>query len=304
MVCDGIRNPNRGKPPLIHISIDFLQAKRYFLQPMNTVVDFENPIAVRVRKQMVEAMAEYQMIADGDKIMVCCSGGKDSSILLALLSEVKRRAPYDFEVEAVMLDQGHPGFDPSAFATWVREGLGLKLTVLSKDTYSIVKEKVTSGVYCSLCSRLRRGILYDHAFNNGFTKMALGHHRDDLSETLLMNLFYTGKLSSMPPKLKSDDGRNILLRPLCYVAEKDLIELASAWKFPIIPCNLCGSQEGMKRQKIKKLISSLETEIPFLGNSMLKAMSNVRHSQLMDAELWDFKNLKSDSKFDGSELEF
>lgn len=271
---------------------------------MEIQVDFEHPIAVRVRKQMVEAMAEYQMIADGDRIMVCCSGGKDSSILLALLSEVKRRAPYQFEVEAVMLDQGHPGFDAQAFAKWVRQGLGLKLTILSKDTYSIVKEKVTSGVYCSLCSRLRRGILYDHAFQNGFTKMALGHHRDDLSETLLMNLFYTGKLASMPPKLKSDDGRNILIRPLVFIAEKELKELARLWNFPIIPCNLCGSQEGMKRQRIKRLIGDLESEIPFLGNSMLKAMSNIRHSQLLDRELWDFKNLKSDEKFDGTEMEF
>lgn len=271
---------------------------------MNLTVDFEHPLAVRIRKQMVESLAEYQMIADGDRVMVCCSGGKDSSILLALLAEVKRRAPYSFDVEAVMLDQGHPGFDPASFSDWVQNSLGLKLTILSKDTYSIVKEKVTSGVYCSLCSRLRRGILYDYAFENGFSKMALGHHRDDLSETLLMNLFYTGKLASMPPKLRSDDGRNILIRPLCYVAEKDLIELAKTWNFPIIPCNLCGSQEGMKRQRIKKLISDLEGEIPFLGNSMLKAMSNVRHSQLMDSDLWDFKNLRSDEKFDGSELQF
>ncbi len=267
-------------------------------------VNFESPLAIKIRKTMVEAMAEYQMLENGDKVMVCCSGGKDSSILLALLSEVQRRAPYKFELEAVMLDQGHPGFDPQAFAKWVKEDLGLQLTILSKDTYSIVKEKITDGVYCSLCSRLRRGILYDHAFNNGFTKMALGHHRDDLSETLLMNLFYTGKLASMPPKLKSDDGRNILVRPLSYVAEKDLRELSKEWNFPIIPCNLCGSQEGMKRQKIKKLISDLETEIPYLGNSMLKAMSNVRESQLLDQELWDFTQLKSDPRFDGSELQF
>lgn len=254
--------------------------------------DFENPLAVKIRKQMVEALVEFNMIQDGDHIMVCCSGGKDSSILLALLSETQKRAPFDYTLEAVMLDQGHPGFAPQEFAKWV-ESLGVKLTVLQKDTYSIVKEKVTSGVYCSMCSRLRRGILYDHAFNNKFTKMALGHHRDDLSETLLMNMFFTGKIAAMPPKLKSDDGRNILLRPLCYVAEKDLKELAKAWNFPIIPCNLCGSQEGMQRQKIKKLIQDLEQEIPYLGNSMLKAMSNIRESQMMDSTLWDFKNLQS-----------
>ena len=270
---------------------------------MQTAVDFTHPLAVKIRKQMVEAMAEYQMIQDGDRIMVCCSGGKDSSILLALLSEVQRRAPYQFEIEGVMLDQGHPGFDPKPFAAWV-ESIGVKLTILSRDTHSIVKEKVTSGVFCSLCSRLRRGILYDHAFEKGFTKMALGHHRDDLQETLLMNLFYTGRIAAMPPKLKSDDGRNILLRPLSFVAEKDLRELASVWNFPIIPCNLCGSQEGMKRQKIKKLLSDLEKDIPMIGNSMLKAMSNVRESQMLDHQLWDFENLKADPKADGSELQF
>jgi tRNA 2-thiocytidine biosynthesis protein TtcA len=259
---------------------------------MQKLPDFEHPLAVKIRKQMVEALSEFNMIQDGDKIMVCCSGGKDSSILLALLSETQRRAPFQYELEAVMLDQGHPGFEPQAFADWVRS-LGVKLTVLQKDTYSIVKEKVTSGVYCSMCSRLRRGILYDHAAQNGFTKMALGHHRDDLSETLLMNMFFTGKVAAMPPKLKSDDGRNILLRPLSYVAEKDLKELALIWGFPIIPCNLCGSQEGMQRQKIKKLLGDLEKEIPFIGNSMLKAMGNIRESQMMDQSLWDFKELKS-----------
>lgn len=271
--------------------------------PTPNPVDLAHPLAVKLRKQMVEAMAEYKMIEDGDRVMVCCSGGKDSSILLALLSEVQRRAPYKFHLEAVMLDQGHPGFDPRAFAQWV-ESLGVKLTILQKDTHSIVKEKITSGVFCSLCSRLRRGILYDHAHNSGFTKMALGHHRDDMSETLLMNLFYTGKLASMPPKLKSDDGRNILIRPLSFIAEKDLKELASVWNFPIIPCNLCGSQEGMKRQRIKKLLSDLEKEIPQIGNSMLKAMGNVHESQLMDKTLWDFDVLKSDERFDGSELGF
>ncbi len=273
------------------------------LTAQSPVVDFTHPLAVRIRKQMVEAMAEYKLIEDGDRVMVCCSGGKDSSILLALLSEVQRRAPYKFHFEAVMLDQGHPGFDSKPFAAWV-QSLGVPLTILQKDTHSIVKEKITSGVFCSLCSRLRRGILYDHAHNSGFTKMALGHHRDDLSETLLMNLFYTGKLASMPPKLKSDDGRNILIRPLSFVAEKDLRELADLWKFPIIPCNLCGSQEGMKRQKIKKLLSDLEKDIPQIGNSMLKAMGNVHESQLMDKSLWDFDQLIADERFDGSELEF
>lgn len=256
-------------------------------------LNFEHPTAVRIRKQIVEAMAEYALLEAGDKVMVCCSGGKDSSILLALLGEIQKRAPYEYTFEAVMLDQGHPGFKPEQFRAWV-EGLGIKLTIIQKDTYSIVKEKVTSGVYCSMCSRLRRGILYDFAFENGFTKMALGHHRDDLNETLMMNLFFTGKIAGMPPKLKSDDGRNILIRPLSYVAEKDLKELAQVWDFPIIPCNLCGSQEGMKRQRVKKLLNDLEKEIPQLGNSMLKAMSNVHKSQLMDHNLWNFRDLAKD----------
>lgn len=273
-------------------------------------IDFTEPLAVKIRKQMVEAIAEYNLVEAGDRVMVCCSGGKDSSILLALLLEIQRRAPYNFQVEAVMLDQGHPGFEPGPFAAWV-ESLGSKLRVLSHDTFSIVKEKVTSGVFCSMCSRLRRGILYNYAFENQFSKMALGHHRDDISETLLMNLFYTGKLSAMPPKLKSDDGRNILIRPLSFVAEKDLLELSAVWKFPVIPCNLCGSQEGMKRQRTKKLLRDLEKEIPQIGNSMLKAMGNVHSSQLLDQNLWDFQNLNADGvvkktgidHFSGNELD-
>jgi tRNA 2-thiocytidine biosynthesis protein TtcA len=256
------------------------------------MIDFSNPQAVQIRKQMVEAIATYNMIQDGDKVMVCCSGGKDSSILLALLGEIRRRAPYHYELEAVMLDQGHPGFDPKPFAAWV-ESLGIRLMILARDTHSIVKEKVTSGVYCSLCSRLRRGILYDYAHENGFTKMALGHHRDDLMETMLMNLFFTGKTATMPPKLRSDDQRNVIIRPLSFVAEKDLTKLSREWNFPIIPCNLCGSQEGMTRQRIKSLIKDLEKEIPQIGNSMLKAMGNVHVSQMLDQRLWSFDDLNA-----------
>lgn len=253
----------------------------------------DHPLAVSIRKQMVQAIADFNMIEDGDHVMVCVSGGKDSSILLVLLNEIRKKAPYNYTLEAVMLDQKQPGFEAGAYANWVA-AQDIKLTILERDTYSVVKEKITNGVYCSLCSRLRRGILYDHAVAHGFTKMALGHHRDDLSETLLMNLFYTGKIASMPPKLKSDDGRNILTRPLSYVAEADLIELAKVWNFPVIPCNLCGSQEGMKRKKIKRLLRELEKDIPQIGNSMLKAMSNVHKSQLLDQNLWDFARLEAD----------
>ncbi len=258
-----------------------------------THTHLEHSLAVSIRKQMVQAISEYKMFEEGDKVMVCVSGGKDSSILLALLNEIQKKAPYNFSLEAVMLDQKQPGFDATAYQDWV-QSLGVKLTILERDTYSIVKEKITTGTYCSLCSRLRRGILYNHAEAEGFTKMALGHHRDDLAETLLLNLFYTGRMASMPPKLKSDDGRNILVRPLSYVAENDLIELAKIWDFPVVPCNLCGSQEGMKRKKIKRLLRDLEKDIPHLGNSMLKAMSNIRPSQMLDQNLWDFEDLKAD----------
>ena len=254
----------------------------------NTTVNFEHPLAVQIRKQIVEAIATYDMITEGDKVMVCTSGGKDSSILLALLSDIQKRAPYNYQLEAVILDQKQPGFDSAAFVKWV-QSLGIKLNVIERDTYSVVTDKIKDGVYCSLCSRLRRGILYDFAHENKFTKMALGHHRDDMNQTLLMNIFYTGKIASMPPKLKSDDGRNVIVRPLAFVAEKDLIELAQIWDIPVIPCNLCGSQDGMKRQMIKRLLHDLEGQIPQIQNSMMGALSNVHKSQLADKNLFDFK---------------
>ncbi len=264
--------------------------------------NFEDPLAIKIRKQIVQALSEFNMIEAGDRVMVCCSGGKDSSLLLALFSDIQRRAPFNFEFEAVMLDQRKPGFDASQFKAWVRE-LGVKLTIVERDTYSIVKEKVTEGVYCSLCSRLRRAILYDHAVNQGFTKLALGHHRDDANQTLLLNLFYSGKISSMPPKLKSDDGRNILIRPLSFVSESDLIQLGQDWSIPVIPCNLCGSQSGMKRQMIKAWLKDMEVKIPGIQTSMLTAQSNVRTSQLADSNLWEFKKLLADEPIKDSVID-
>lgn len=258
-----------------------------------TAPDLEHPLAVEVRKEIVRAVADFNMIEAGDRLMVCVSGGKDSSVLLALLTEIRRRAERKFEIEAVILDQKQPGFDVRAYQSWI-EGLGVKFTVIERDTYSIVTEKIQDGTYCSLCSRLRRAILYDFAVDNGFTKVVLGHHRDDILETTLLNLFYSGKLSAMPAKLKSDDGRNILLRPLCYVPETKLALLAKSWKIPIIPCNLCGSQDGLKRKRMKRLVADLEREIPNLGSTMLNALGNVKPSQLLDHELFDFRNLKSD----------
>ena len=263
-------------------------------KPVTWKIDLEHPLAQKIRKEITRASADFGLIEDGDKIQVCVSGGKDSSILLALLIDIKRRARMNFELEAVILDQKQPGFEVEEFKRFI-ESMGVKFTILERDTYSIVKEKITDGVYCSLCSRLRRAILYDYAHKNNFTKMALGHHRDDLIETTLLNLFYSGNMASMPPKLKSDDGRNVIIRPLSYVAEKDLIELAQIWNIPILPCNLCGSQEGLKRKKMKRLISQLETDIPNLGATFLNALSNVKPSQLMDQSLWNFKGLNRDA---------
>lgn len=260
-------------------------------KPIDFNIDFKNPLAVRIRKQIVQALNDFDMIKDGDKIAVAVSGGKDSSILVALLNEIRKRSERKFTVEAMILDQKQPGFDVRAFKTWI-ESLDIKLHILEKDTYSIVKEKTPEGaVHCTLCAKFRRAILYDFAHAHSFTKIALGHHRDDLIETTLLNMFYIGQMGTMSPKLKSDDGRNIVIRPLAYVAEKDLIGLAADWDFPIIPCNLCGSQEGLKRKKMKKLIQELEKDIPNIGSSIMTALSNVNPSQLLDQELWDFKKI-------------
>jgi len=253
-------------------------------------VDREHPLAIKIRKQITQALSEYKMISENDKVMICVSGGKDSSILTILLDEIRKRAEINFTIEAVILDQKQPGFDVLQFQKWI-EAEGIKFHIIHKDTYSIVKEKVTDGVYCSLCSKMRRAILYDFAFNNHFQKMALGHHRTDLIETTLLNMFYTGHIATMPAKLKSDDGRNIVIRPLMYVSEDDLIELSTSWAFPVIPCNLCGSQEGMKRQKMKQLIKNLEKDIPSLSSSFMTALQNVKPSHMLDKNLFDFENL-------------
>lgn len=265
------------------------------------MVNFKSPLAVKIRKQMVEAIAQYKLLEAGDRVMVCVSGGKDSSVLLGLLAETKRRAPFSFEIEAVMLDQKQPGFDARAYQAWVENEIGTRLTLLERDTYSIVKEKTVSRVYCSLCSRLRRGILYNYASQNGFTKMALGHHREDAAETLLLNLFYSGKMQAMPPKFMSDDGRNIVIRPLFAVAEEDIRQLSEEWSVPVIPCNLCGSQDGLKRKQVKKLISDLEKSIPDIRRSMATAITNVKISHLADESVWDFRELSANT--DVSEIE-
>lgn len=263
------------------------------MMPSLKPVDFYHPLAIRLRKEITRAVSDYNLIDEGDRLMVCVSGGKDSAVLLALLTDIQRRAERKFQVEAVILDQKQPGFQVEAFQAWV-ENLGVKMTVVERDTYSIVTDKIKEGTYCSLCSRLRRAILYDHAVDNGFTKIVLGHHRDDLIETTLLNLFYGGKIASMPPKLKSDNQRNILIRPFCYAVETEIAELSKDWQIPIIPCNLCGSQEGLKRKRMKRLVQELKVEIPHIGNSIIGALGNIKPSQLMDQELWDFDRLTID----------
>lgn len=252
----------------------------------------ESKIEKKLLHYTGKAIADFNLIQTGDRVMVCLSGGKDSFTMLTLLRKLQQRTNNKFYIFAFTLDQSQPGWNDSALRRWLQEK-NIPFEILTEDTYSIVKEKIPEGkTYCSLCSRLRRGIIYRYAEENNFTKIALGHHRDDLIRTLLMSIFYSGEIKSMPPKLLTDDKKHIVIRPLAYCQEKDIIEYANEQKFPIIPCNLCGSQENLMRKRVGRLIDELAKENSKIPSNILHALQSIRPSQLMDKNFWDFKNLE------------
>lgn len=250
-----------------------------------------NKLQKRLRRNVGTAITDYGMIRDGDKVMVCLSGGKDSYTMLDILMNLQRNAPVQFTLVAVNLDQKQPGFPEHVLPTWL-ESVGVEYHILERDTYSIVKEKVPEGkTTCGLCSRLRRGSLYGFATEIGATKIALGHHRDDILETLFLNMFFGGKLKTMPPKLLSDDQRHIVIRPLAYCRESDIEAYSNAREFPIIPCNLCGSQENLQRQVVKEMLQDWERQYPGRLETMFHAVTSVAPSHLADRDLFDFAGL-------------
>ncbi|MBS0224997.1 MAG: tRNA 2-thiocytidine(32) synthetase TtcA [Proteobacteria bacterium] len=248
-------------------------------------------LAKRLRHQVGRAIADFGMIEDGDKVMVCLSGGKDSYTMLDVLLQLQKKAPVSFSITAVNLDQKQPGFPEHVLPDYLRS-INADFHIIEQDTYSVVSRVIPEGkTMCSLCSRLRRGALYTYAEQHGFTKIALGHHRDDMVNTFFLNLFFHAKLSGMPPKLLSDDGKHVVIRPLAYVRESDIEAYADAKQFPIIPCNLCGSQENLQRKQVKKMLEQWEKESPGRVETMARALGDIRPSQLADPNLFDFLSL-------------
>ena len=244
-----------------------------------------------LRHQVGQAIADYRMIDDGDRVMVCLSGGKDSWVMLDVLRELQSRAPIHFDLLAVHLDQKQPGYDAGILPAALR-ARGIPFHIIEQDTYSVVQRVVPAGrTTCGLCSRLRRGALYEFAAANGYTRIALGHHRDDIVETLFLNLFHQAKLKAMPPKLRSDDGRNVVIRPLAYCSEADIAACAAQRDFPIIPCNLCGSQENLQRKAVKAMLKSWEQATPGRIENIFRALTRIEPSQLADPSLFDFAAL-------------
>ena len=264
-----------------------------------------NKLAKRLRRHVGEAIADFEMIGDGDKVMVCLSGGKDSYALLDVLLSLREHAPVDFEIVAVNLDQKHPGFPEHVLPEYLA-GRGVAFRVIEQDTYSVVKRVIPEGkTMCGLCSRLRRGVLYRVATKLGATKIALGHHRDDILETFFLNLFHGGRLKAMPPKLVSDDGQHMVIRPLAYCKERDLEKYALLKDFPIIPCNLCGSQQQLQRQVVKELMRDWDKRFPGRLETMFAALQRISPSHLLDGEQFDFRGLATrDGAFDDGDIAF
>lgn len=260
-----------------------------------------NKLHKRLRRNVGNAIADFNMIEEGDRVMVCLSGGKDSYTLLDILLNLRLNAPIHFDIVAVNLDQKQPGFPEHVLPQYL-ESIGVEYKIVEENTYGIVKEKIPEGkTTCSLCSRLRRGILYRTATELGATKIALGHHRDDMLETLFLNMFYGGKMKSMPPKLISDDGKQIVIRPLAYCKEKDIEKYAEAKQFPIIPCNLCGSQPNLQRQVVKEMLQMWDRQYPGRIETMFSALQNIKPSHLCDPKLFDFKGIQRGKFIEGIE---
>jgi tRNA 2-thiocytidine biosynthesis protein TtcA len=254
----------------------------------------ENKLQKRLRREMGKAISDFNMIEDGDRLMVCVSGGKDSFVMLDILRNLQKHAPVKFDIHAVNLDQKQPDFPTDILPDYF-DSIGVSYRIIEEDTYSLVKDLVPEGkTYCGWCSRFRRGIFYRYAALHGYNKIALGHHRDDIVETLFLNMFYGGKLKAMPPKLLSDDGQNVVIRPMSYCAEKDIARYAKIRNFPIIPCNLCGSQDNLQRQVIKQMLEGWEDSHPGRVNTIFRSIGNIVPSHLADTEAFDFAAL-SDS---------